>query len=93
MKRKKTGFLFKLIVLALAVAISVKLVDQRIKIREAEERNQQLLAQYESQQIVNGELKGIVSNGVQEEYIARIAREKLGYVMPEEIIFIDTSSK
>ena len=32
-------------------------------------------------------------DGVSDEYIASVARDKLGYAMPGERVFIDSSSK
>jgi len=38
----------------------------------------------------NNELKKVIESGNQDEYIERIAREKLGLVMPDERVFVNT---
>ena len=47
--------------------------------------------QNEEQRIANKELERMLSDGTEEEYIERIAREKLGYAYPEEQVLIDIS--
>ena len=41
----------------------------------------------------NAEIEAILNNEDNDEYIARIARDKLGYVSPGERVFVDISSK
>lgn len=49
------------------------------------------LAQVElsNQQYLNDEIQSILDSGNSSEYIMRIAREKLGFVFPNERVFID----
>lgn len=48
--------------------------------------------QIEQQREVNGELTRIIESGTDEERLERIAREKLGYVDPNERVYIDSAS-
>ncbi len=48
----------------------------------------ELQTQIEQQQIENAELSDMVKNGVNEDYIEKIAREKLELVYPNERIFV-----
>lgn len=41
------------------------------------------------QQYLNKEIESILDLGNSDEYIMRIAREKLGFVFPDERVFID----
>lgn len=41
--------------------------------------------------IANKELERILSDGTEEEYIERIAREQLGFAYPEEQVLVDIS--
>ena len=41
------------------------------------------------QRVENSELKRMIESGNSDEYIARIAREKYGLVMPDERVFIN----
>ena len=47
--------------------------------------------QNEEQRIANKELERILSDGAEEEYIERIAREQLGFAYPEEQVLVDIS--
>ena len=57
------------------------------------EEQAQLQAQVEEQALRNAETKALVESDNSDEYVARIAREKLGYVSPGERVFVDISSK
>ena len=46
-------------------------------------------AQYEQQLAENERLQKVADGGSQEDYIERVAREKLGYVMPDEKVYDD----
>ena len=57
------------------------------KDNELEEINRKI----QTQRQTNEELKTMLSEENYSEYIARVAREKLDYVYPDERIFIDVS--
>ena len=62
--------------------------------RKYPENREQLAAleqQNEEQRIANKELERILSDGTEEEYIERIAREQLGFAYPEEQVLVDIS--
>ena len=60
-----------------------------IKIKEREKTAKQVSAQYEQQLAENERLQKVADGGSQEDYIERVAREKLGYVMPDEKVYYD----
>ncbi|MEG0693174.1 MAG: septum formation initiator family protein [Oscillospiraceae bacterium] len=45
------------------------------------------------QQYLNKEIQSILDSGADAEYIMRIAREKLGFVFPDERVFVDPNRK
>ncbi|MFZ2537802.1 MAG: septum formation initiator family protein [Oscillospiraceae bacterium] len=45
------------------------------------------------QQYLNKEIQSILDSGTDSEYIMRIAREKLGFVYPDERVFVDPNRK
>ena len=49
--------------------------------------------QLNEQKLINAELTDAISGENQEEYIAQIARESLGYIYPGEQVYVDISSK
>ena len=66
-----------------------------VRIQGDIQKNREQLAaleqQNEEQRIANKELERVLSDGTEEEYIERIAREQLGYAYPEEQVLIDVS--
>ncbi len=62
-------------------------MDLAQKDQELQEINQKIQMQKQT----NQELKTMLGEEHYSEYIARVAREKLGYVYPDERIFVDVS--
>lgn len=88
---KKKNLLFRLSTLLFTLYVVFSLVQIQGEIQESRELLAQLEQQNEEQRIANKELERILSDGTQEEYIERIAREKLGFAYPEEQVLIDIS--
>ena len=86
---KKQKFSFILFIgLVLAVGyFSISLINENVQIRERKEKLADLNTQYQQQVADNESLQAVVDGGNKDEYIERIAREKLGYVMPNEKVF------
>ena len=55
--------------------------------------NVHLLKKEITQQLLNAELYHATSGGIDRDYIAKLAREDLGYIFPGELVFQDISSK
>ena len=63
-----------------------------MQISGRQERLDRIKDEVAQQQAANNALRDQVQNGVSDDYIASIAREH-GYVMPNERVFKDASSK
>ncbi len=48
-----------------------------------------LQTQIEENKILNQEFKELIDEGVDEDYIVKMAREKLGLVFPDERVYVD----
>ncbi len=70
-----------------AVSFFMLQSDLAEKNQQLEEINQKIQAQEQT----NKELQTMLGEEHYSEYIARVAREKLGYVYPDERIFVDVS--
>ncbi|MEG1436992.1 MAG: septum formation initiator family protein [Oscillospiraceae bacterium] len=70
----------------------ITLVQLQLEIRDKKEISAQVNQQYQSQQLENDELQQILDNGDASKYIERVARDVLGYVLPGERVYYDTSS-
>ena len=92
---KKRGFsaFVRIGVLCLAFYFVLSFLQLRDEIAEKKARVSELDTLIEEQTVINDALRDQIENGVSDEYIASVARDKLGYAMPGERIFIDSSSK
>ena len=88
-----SGFLLRIgaaaLIVYLAVTLIVSQVDIMVKRQQLDSLNAELTRQIEE----NTELERLYSAGESDEYIERIARDRLGYVAPDERIYIDMSGE
>lgn len=92
-REKHSGLLLKLSVFALIVYLSVTLIGSQMEIMTKKQDLADLQAQCEQAQADNTELQRLLSSADDAENMERIAREKLGYVAPEETVYIDVSGR
>lgn len=92
-KKKRVGLLTKLLLAAFAVYAVCQLVDLQIRINAAAAEQAQLQTQLEAQKLECAELEDAIQKEDHADYIAKLARERLGYVYPGEQVFVDISSK
>lgn len=86
-KKQKFSFILSLGLLLLAGYFVISLINVQMDIKDRKEQAEKLDAQYEEQLAENARLQGVVDGGNEDEYIERVAREKLGYVMPDERVY------
>lgn len=91
-KKKRVGLVAKVLIAAFAVYAACTLVNLQLRINAADSEQAALQAELEAQKLTNAELTDAVSGTNQEEYIAQIARDSLGYIYPGEQVFVDISS-
>lgn len=87
------GLVTKVLIAAFAIYAACTLVNLQLRINAANAEQQMLSAQLNEQKLINAELNDAISGENQEEYIAQIARESLGYIYPGEQVYVDISSK
>ena len=92
-RKKKVGLFTKVLVVGFAGYATFAMVSLQMQISQKKEEQAQLQAQVEEQALRNAETKALLESDNSDEYVARIAREKLGYVSPGERVFVDISSK
>lgn len=88
-KKQKHSFILGLALLLAAGYFAINLIGAQLEIRNKEKEAAAVRAQYEAQVAENERLQAIVDGGNEAEYIERVAREKLGYVMPNEKVYYD----
>ena len=92
-KKKKVGGLTKIAVAVFAVYATFTMVSLQLQISQKKEEKTQLEQQVEEQQLRNAETEALLESQDSDQYVARIAREQLGYVSPGERVFVDIASK
>ena len=88
---KRAGFLTKIVVLALLIYMAISLLDLRGKIQDVQAQRNDLARQVEAQREANAALEDDIAHSGDPEYMADIARSKLGLLEPDEIEFVDSS--
>ncbi|MDD4510176.1 MAG: septum formation initiator family protein [Oscillospiraceae bacterium] len=92
MKFKRAGFPTKLIVLILLVYMAVSLLTLRDQIASAQVQEADLTEQVAELRQKNTDLQSDIESSDDPALLEKIAREKLGLVLPGEKIFIDISN-
>lgn len=93
LKKKKVSGLAKTVAAVFAVYAAFTMVSLQLQIGEKKQEQAQLQQQIELQKLRNAEVKALLESENSDDYVARIAREKLGYLSPGERVFVDISSK
>ena len=91
MKVKRAGLATKLLVLVLLAALAVALLSTQAKLSAAQSERDDLARQVEEQREANAALADDIAHSDDPEYLADIARSKLGLLEPDEIEFVDSS--
>lgn len=91
-KTKRAGLMTKLVVLAILIAVSISLLNLRSRINSAESARAQLQSQVDEQTQRNAALEDDIANSDDPDVILEVAKEKLGLVNNEEVIFYDTTN-
>lgn len=92
-RRKKIGLLPKLVLLAVFIYTLVVLIGMYGKIGDAQTEVDLLQQQVDQQKQQNDILAANDAGTLTDEIIADIVRDKLGYVLPGELIFKDEAAK
>ena len=90
-KVKRKSFMLRVCIFAFAVYAVVSLVSMQINLADRRRQLSQLEQRVETQRLANKELERQLAQGMDEEYVERIARERLGFIAPDEIVYIDVS--
>ena len=92
-RTRKVHAAAKIFLLAFSVYAAFTMVSLQLQIRAKEDEMAELQEQIESQKLENSMIQDILDSDDDTDYIAEIAREKLGYITPGQRVFVDISSK
>ena len=76
-------------VIAITIYVGISMVFITNSYREKNQEIQQVQQQIDEQTVLNQEYQEMIDQGVDDEYIQKLAREKLGLVYPDERVYID----
>ena len=91
MKQRRSGIVIVMCLLLAAVMVSVLVSLSRMnaRIEAAESTRDALKAQAQSLAVGNAELQYEIEHSTDLDMVEKVAREKLGLVLPGEIIYYD----
>ena len=88
-KKRKRRIVVIVAVIAITIYVGISMVFITNSYREKSREIQQVQQQIDEQTVLNQEYQAMIDQGVDDEYIQKLAREKLGLVYPDELVYID----
>ena len=88
-KKRKRRIVVIVAVIAITIYVGISMVFITNSYREKSQEIQQVQQQIDEQAVLNQEYQAMIDQGVDDEYIQKLAREKLGLVYPDERVYID----
>jgi len=89
MNQMRMSIPVKIALFAAFLFLIVTLVGVQIEYNRKQEEKEKLLDKIEGVQASIDELQNRLNTPFDEEYIIELAKEKLGYCLPDEIIFVN----
>ena len=83
----RTNIFVRIAVIIVIVVCLITILKLQIQFNKLNEEKKVLAAQVEEYQEDIEELKAEIERPFDDEYVIRVAREKLGYHLPDEIIY------
>ena len=93
MRKITFRLVFRVVILVFIVYAAVNLITLRSKLTARQEEYKALQQQLMDQRLENKRMQETIGEELSDEEIASIAREKLGFSLPGERIFIDITGK
>ncbi len=91
-KTKRAGVLTKVVILAILIVVSIALLNLRSRLSDAEQTRRELQAQVDAQTQTNAALQEEIDNSDDPDTVLEVAKERLGLVNKDEVIFNDTTN-
>lgn len=88
-RKQQKSFILTLALVLLVGYFIITIISLQVEIRDRKEVKEQLDIEYEQILADNERLQAIVDSEDKGDYMEQIAREKLGFVMPNEKVFYD----
>jgi len=92
-KKAKRSLIFKLAFAVFFIYVAVSFTVMQVDIARRRDSLEAVRTEVKEQTYINQELTNLLNSGENADYIMKIAREKLGLVLPDERVFIDYNRK
>ena len=92
-KIKKSDKKFKIVVLLASIYCIFGIITTQVEIKEQTRKLNSLQEKCNQKISDNEDCKNLIDKETDDEYIKRIVREKLGFVAPNDRVFMDISAK
>lgn len=90
-KKSKVNHIFNVAIAALVAYLAITFLTLQVDLATYRNRLASLEAECGQQVLVNEEMRAMLEQGTDEDYIIRMAREKLGLIFPDEQVFYNAS--
>ena len=90
--RRKNGLILKIILIISILYTVGMVVSLQVRTESARSEVDSLRQQLDLQKRRNQEAEALLSSDSDDEYVLGMARDKLGYILPGERIFVDSQS-
>lgn len=87
MRVTRASLLTKIVILALLIIVAISLLELSGRMDQVQAQKEELARQVAAQTQINADLEDAIEHSDDPEWIADVARDKLGLVAPGEIIF------
>ncbi len=91
-KNRKHSIILGVLFCTLVCYFVATLISLQTKVRAEENSLEELKTAYQQQLDENAEIKMIIENGNEADYIEKVAREQYGYAKPDERVYYDSSA-
>jgi cell division protein FtsL len=91
-KTKRTGFLTKVVITVILIALIISLIHVGTRLAAAQTARDALQAQVDEQTQENAALQENIDNSSDPDVVLEVAKQRLGLVDRDEVIFYDTTN-
>jgi len=90
-KKSKVNHIFNVAIAALVIYLAATYLTLQVDLAAYRKQLASLEAEKQEQILANEEMRALLEQGTDEDYIIRMARDKLGLIFPDEQVFYNAS--
>lgn len=92
-KKRRKSVILRLLLLAFSVYILISLINYQVQLTNHRRDLAEKQSTLEAKNLEVSELERLLEIGTESQLIERAARERLGYVYPDEQVYVDLSGQ